>query len=302
MILRVVGDDRSGTTVIGTVLGQLPGATFVGEVSQVWRAFTTADWRCSCGQLLTSCPFWSAVRLRSQVDAHFDVNALRAITEQYLRVRPAQLVSLARRALPPTLADYTSALECVYEAIAVAADSTVIIDSSKSAPELLLALRTFRLRLDILHVVRDPRAVAHSRSRQIPAMQSGSQWMASEGAITSSLRWAVRNTLIEIAAARYASVGRRMRYEDFVTHPVREIQGLDIGCDTTGLADQLSGASGQIAVGSRHALDGNTRVLKGEPTIKLRLDSEWESAMPFSRRIAATIPALPLMLSYGYRP
>jgi hypothetical protein len=299
-ILRIVGDDRSGTTVIGTVLGQLPDAIFVGEAGQVWRAFTTPEWRCSCGDLLTSCPFWREVRSQSCVDVNFDVNLLRIITEQYLRVRPGRMASLTRRSLDPLLAEFANALECIYTAIAATAGSGVIIDSGKSAPELLLAVRTLRLNLNILHVVRDPRAVAHSRSRQIPAMQSGSQWMASEGPVTSSMRWAVRNTLLEMIIARYASVHHRMRYEDFVTHPTRELKCLGTFLDTTSIADRLFETGGQIAVGPRHALDGNTRVLKSMSKIQLRLDDEWKSAMPFPKRVSASIPAFPLMLFYGY--
>lgn len=301
-ILRIVGDNRSGTTVIGTILGQLPSATFVGELVQVWRAFTTPDWHCSCGQLLTSCPFWSDVRLRSNVDARFDVDRLRDATERYLRVRPIRLMSLVRRSLSSVLVDYAQALECVYRATAITAGAELIVDSSKSAPELLLALRAFRLDLDVLHIVRDPRAVAHSRSRQIPTMQPVSRWMPSEGAIRISARWSVRNILIEAILARYASAQHRMRYEDFVTDFTREIRSLrslNKVVDTTYITELLT-ADGQIAIKPGHVIDGNTRVLQHASHIQLRLDDEWKSAMPLSRQAAVCTPAFPLMLFYGY--
>ncbi len=299
-VLRVVGDDRSGTTVIGTVLGQLPGATFVGEVSQVWRAFTTADWRCSCGESLGACRFWRDVRATSRVDADFDVDSLRAITER-LRLRPRALAALARPTRGPSFTVYATALARVYEAIAQAAGATLIVDSSKSAPELLLAARTLELDLRVLHVVRDPRAVAHSRSRRIPAMQPGSQWMASAGPLSSSMRWAVRNALIEIVLARDATARSRMRYEDFAADPARALRSLCVDRDLSAVVDELAETGGRLAIGPRHALDGNTRVLRSAAKLEIGADEEWRSAMSLPRRLAASVPALPLLFRYRYR-
>lgn len=298
-ILRIVGDGRSGTTVIGTVLGQLPSAIFVGEVAQVWRAFTIPTWRCSCGESVASCSFWRDVRKQSQVDVKFDLDILRSTTEQCMRIRPMQLTNLVRRSLSPVLLNYAEALQCVYRAIAVTANTRLIVDSSKSAPELLLALRTFDLGLDVLHVVRDPRAVAYSQSRRPATVQPVSRWTA-ERVLTSSTRWAVRNTLLETIRARYASSQYRMRYEDFVTRTEPELRSLDRFLDTASIADQLSKTNGEIAVGPRHALDGNGRVLRQISGVRLRLDEEWRSAMSSPKRIAASIPAFPLMLFYGY--
>ncbi|HEY2767361.1 MAG TPA: sulfotransferase [Solirubrobacteraceae bacterium] len=296
----MVGDDRSGTTVIGTVLGQLPSATFVGEVSQVWRAFTTADWRCSCGEPLGTCHFWRNVRATSRVDADFDVDSLRAVTEQ-LRLRPRALARLVRPTLDPSFAIYAAALARIYEAIAQTAGATLIVDSSKSAPELLLTARTLELDLRVLHVVRDPRAVAHSRSRRIPAMQPGSQWMASTGPLASSLRWAVRNTLIEAALTRGSAARHRMRYEDFAADPARALRSVSVDRDLSAVLDELAETGGRLAIGPRHALDGNTRVLRRATSIEIGPDEEWRAAMSLSRRLAASVPALPLMFRYCYR-
>jgi len=282
--------------VIGTVLGQLPETTFVGELSQVWRAFTTEGWQCSCGEPLASCSFWVTVREKSGIDAD-DVDELRTITEG-LRVRPASLARLLGPSIGAAQAKYATALARVYKAISTAAKSTLIIDSSKSAPELLLTARTLALDLSVLHVVRDPRAIAHSRSRRIPANKPGSQWMASEGPITSSIRWTTRNLLIELACSRYAEKRNRMRYEDFVAEPSERIRALALGRETCGVVEQLR--EGRLTVGVRHALDGNTRVLRNVSTLEIRADDEWRSKMPPSRRLAATMPAVPLLWMYRY--
>jgi hypothetical protein len=300
-ILRIVGDGRSGSTVIGTVLGQLPAAIFLGEITQVWRAFTTPRWRCSCGDLVASCPFWRAVRSRSQIDTAFDVTRLRDTTERYLRIRPLQLANLVRPRLTRPLVEYAEALERVYRAIAATAGAGLIVDSTKSAPELLLAVRTFRIRLDVLHVVRDPRAVAHSQNRPMPAtMQPGYDW-APERASTSSARWTVRNGLLGLILTQHKAAHRRIRYEDFISSPAQELISLHEFGDMASIAAHLTQTNGELSVGPRHALDGNGRVLQKTSTIRLRLDEEWRSRMPFPRQLAASIPAFPLMRLYGYR-
>lgn len=300
LILRIVGDSRSGTTIISTLLGQIPSATYVGELDQLWRAFTTPDWRCSCGSLIASCPFWCDVRARSQVDTDFDVESLRATIDQHLRVRPRRLAALALRAPNARLADYVDALHKIYRAIAVTAASTVIIDSSKSAPELMLMLRTSTLQIHPVHVVRDPRAVAHSRSRPTATMQPRAPWMAPARAFASSAKWAVRNALLGVIIARYASVGERLRYEDFVTHPASKITGLRLPCSVTPVTDRLSETEPLIAIGPRHVLSGNARVLRQSSEIRLHMDNDWQTKQLLASRIAACIPALPLMFVYHY--
>src|SRR5216684_384525 len=59
-ILYVAGVPRTGSTVLGHLLGDIPGVIFVGELNFFWRRFAHAE-VCSCGQPLPDCPFWSAV-------------------------------------------------------------------------------------------------------------------------------------------------------------------------------------------------------------------------------------------------
>src|SRR5262249_58384738 len=59
-VVYITGSGRSGTTLLGHILGQLEGFCFVGEAMYAWRAL--GQRLCGCGVPLESCEFWSAVR------------------------------------------------------------------------------------------------------------------------------------------------------------------------------------------------------------------------------------------------
>ena len=63
-ILCVASLPRSGSAVLGYVLGRLPGTIFVGELVYFWRRFAEGE-LCSCGQTLPDCRFWSAVVVKA---------------------------------------------------------------------------------------------------------------------------------------------------------------------------------------------------------------------------------------------
>lgn len=310
-ILRVVGDDRSGTTLIGTIIGQLPSAYFVGELTQIWRALASPNWRCSCGSIFRECEFWHQVLVRSGVENDFDIDLLRRITEQHLRIRPSTFHTLGRRALNPPLSTYAEALDAVSDAIADVSGCSVIIDSTKSAPELLLALRALRREIHVLHVIRDPRAVAYSRLCRRPASGAPrSQWRWSEGPIVCSARWIIRNTLLEIIAATLAAYSTRIRYEDFLARPVAMIAQIvnalrlpvgDAQIDVLpSIFQSLAGPEPGMFVRTQHAIAGNSRMLSQNGHIALRTDNEWMHSTARRHKYTIAAVSLPLMFRYHY--
>lgn len=60
-VLYIGAFGRSGSTILGQVLGRMPGFVNVGEAWQVWQRGLRENERCGCGQPFRSCEFWSAV-------------------------------------------------------------------------------------------------------------------------------------------------------------------------------------------------------------------------------------------------
>ena len=60
-ILYVGGYTRSGSTLVGRVLGEPPNTVCVGETHYLWSRGLIDNVGCGCGRPFRSCPFWSAV-------------------------------------------------------------------------------------------------------------------------------------------------------------------------------------------------------------------------------------------------
>ena len=67
-VVLFTGAGRSGSTLVASLLGELPGFVSVGEAtSYMLRGAGRADdsMTCGCGMAVGDCPFWSRVMRRS---------------------------------------------------------------------------------------------------------------------------------------------------------------------------------------------------------------------------------------------
>src|SRR3954452_12149224 len=60
-VLSIVGPGRSGTTILGNILGEVEGVTNAGELRWLWRRGLMERRPCGCGLPPAECPRWSAV-------------------------------------------------------------------------------------------------------------------------------------------------------------------------------------------------------------------------------------------------
>jgi hypothetical protein len=59
-VVNIVGYGRSGSTLLASLLGLVPGFVPVGELAAVWHAAQIDELR-SCGSPFSHCPFWISV-------------------------------------------------------------------------------------------------------------------------------------------------------------------------------------------------------------------------------------------------
>jgi hypothetical protein len=55
------GWGRSGSTLLASMLGEVPRMTPVGELRYIWERGLHDDELCGCGERFGECPFWQAV-------------------------------------------------------------------------------------------------------------------------------------------------------------------------------------------------------------------------------------------------
>jgi Sulfotransferase family len=303
-ILYIAGADRSGSTMLGMLLGELPDCVSVGELRHLWKRGVLENRLCGCGVAFSDCPFWSQVGQAafggwSGDDAVRQVELLHAVGRQ--RHFPLVATRTGRAPFRADVQEYADRQGRVYEAVAAVSGRPVIVDSSKS-PVYALTVRATGLDMRVLHLIRDSRAVAHSwtRTRAMVDAQDANLYMPTFGPAWSSVTW-ISNNLAVDAMRAFGFPAVTIRYESLVRNPRWEIAralGGAVSEATEHGLDRLAGPT--ITVGTQHTVAGNpVRMQAGE--ITLRLDDAWSSEMRSGTKRTVTLLTWPLLARYGYR-
>ncbi|WP_068927289.1 hypothetical protein [Planobispora rosea] len=310
--VRVVflgGLGRSGTTLLERLLGEVPGIAALGEVVHLWDRGVLAGEACGCGEPFGTCPFWLRVgatafggwsperaermlALRWRVDRTRRIPALAALLAGENVGAGATGWSLEE---PTELEEYAAVYRRLYDAAGEAAGCSVVVDSSKHA-SLAFCLAVAGADVHVVHVVRDPRAVAHSWYRQVPRPEDGAPMTRWPPARTS-LHWLAQNLGLELLARRGVPV-TRVRYEDLLADPARTlghlVTGLGLGPPPLGFLD-----GGVAELSPAHTVSGNPmRFTVGR--VELTRDDRWRTAAAARHLRLVTALTWPLMIRYDY--
>jgi Sulfotransferase family len=300
-LLYIAGSGRSGTTLLDRILGQLDGFFSAGELENLWERGMLADRRCGCGRPFSGCPTWTAILQRAYGGPEgVDARAMAARTRKLSGPRRVPSV-LARGVRPtdPALARHRELLSRLYQALQQETGCRVIVDSSKS-PLYAEQLRTLPgVDLYLVHLVRDPRATAHSFQRRKKLPDFGDErLMRRQPPLVSARRWGLWQAVTELLWRGRPDRYLRVRYEDFVREPratVARIADL-VG---EGAAELPFPSDTAVRLRPTHSVSGNpNRFTTG--SVEVRPDDEWTRLMRRSDRMLVTAVTLPLLLYYRY--
>ena len=303
-IIYLGGMSRSGSTLAERLLGELPGACPAGEVVHMWRRGVLADEHCGCGELFSGCSFWQKVG-----EAGFggwdkvDVGRFEQLQRRVDRTRfipllaaPALMPAAFRRALD----EYLSYYQRLYTAIGEITGCHTVVDSSKHA-SLAFCLARSQLSVRIVHVVRDPRGVAHSWTKRVSRDVIAGTYMRTQVPARTALQWDTQNAGLDLLASTGFPV-LRVRYEDLVAAPqaaLREIAAF-AGLPASGLGFLGGDSSSQWAdLGVAHTVSGN-RMRFATGRIEIRRNDTWRPALAPRTRVRVSMLAIPWLARYGY--
>ena len=305
-IVFIVGMARSGTTLLELLLGRLEGWVAGGELRRYWHGESTPRWLCGCGRQLADCDFWRQVRadLRKGGILPDEYPRFLALQHSHLRLRPAPMARLmiSARGADDTLSPlyrYQLGMSRLYSAVARTAGARVVVDSSKEPPDAYLATWNPAVEVFAVHLVRDPRAVAHSFSKRVPEPQPDLEYMPRSNAFGAAVRWDVRHGFCEALLKR--RLGRRvmrMRYEDLVDDPVGAVRSIARFAREPD-PDLRFIQNGRVEFEPNHTLSGNPLRL-GQTAIEVHPDEAWRAKLSRREKVLATTATLPLLRRYGY--
>jgi hypothetical protein len=305
-VIYLLGSGRSGSTVIGSLLGEIDGFFHAGELRTLWGLGLQRNRLCGCGVPVPKCELWLEIVRRTLAGPAFESVSPREVERwhrQTMRLRNTRRLLRLPSGLPTgwrSLDRYASAQASLYRAIADVTGSSTIVDSSKRPPEAAFLRLLPGIDPYVVHLVRDPRAVAHSwRRRKRSPGEGRKQEMLEYTPFVSSRNWLWINWSGEALRRRWGATRTMcLRYEDFVSSPrVAILKILEMAGVANVTLPFLSERTARLR--SNHTAGGNPDRLT-EGVTEIRHDMDWLHRQPAWDRVLATTVALPLMSRYGY--
>jgi len=292
-VIYLAGWGRSGSTVVGSLLGQMPRTAYIGELWNLWEDAFVRDEFCGCTQRYSACSFWQETLEASGIDAEC-AKRLSALKFANLGSRSMLLgrSRLRRSIASGAMREYRDATARILRETARRLDADVLVDASKTPNMLEVYAQMEGVAVKVLHIVRDPRAVAYSwyhRDKQRGPAPDGGK-MGRHHPVRSTASWMARNWMVSSGVRQLGQPYQRLLYEDFAGSPGE--------CLSSALASfklptlDLAKSDGMQA--NRHSIRGNPVRFDQQP-IEIRADEAWRDEMPKAEKLVVTAMATPML-------
>lgn len=287
-VAYIAGTGKTGSTLLGKLLGQVEDFVDVGELVNIDAQFDQNQ-KCGCGTAVRSCQFWAEV-LKKGIGG-IDKLERRPWHRLKTRYLPALLLPGARR----FLVRHFHQLYRLHQAVHDVGKARVVVDSSKSAFYGAVLNLFPGVEVYTLHLVRDVRASEGSMYR---LKQEGSAKFGKRSTWWNSVRWMIVNILTEGAAKWVGSPYRLVRYEDLTSDPKKTLGDiLDFLSEDPSKQNFIEGHT--AILGKTHTVAGSAIRFKESP-IELRLDERWRSNLPERNRAVVDGLTRWFRQRYGY--
>ena len=300
-VLYIAGGWRSGSTLLSHILAQVAGVFSVGEPMFMWEDNLIWNRLCGCMTPARECEVWRGVMNEAYggIDLRH-AEEMRRLRQSLTHTRHLSLLLMPgrERLLGPGYRRYLDNLEKLYKAMQSTTGCNVIVDSSKFPAYGYLLSMIPTIDLYVVHLVRDPRAVAYSWLRKKWNPDVG-KYLDVYSPTRSALAWDYINLTVEAILGGPRDRSLTLRYEDLVKSPRETIERILrlVGQEVPQLPFV---AEDKVVLGPSHMVAGNPGVYKETGPVQLRLDEEWRSSMKPGDKRQVTLLTFPLLLRYGY--
>jgi hypothetical protein len=300
-VLYITGWGRSGSTILGRVLGEIEHFFCAGELRYTW--FVWAENRsCGCGTPLRDCSMWESVLLESlgQRDrlTEAEMRRLQSSGGAFLRKLPLSFLPGMRGHLRKAAVDYSIELERLYTAIQAETNCEVIVDTTKYPNYGHVLGQIPSVDLYVVHLVRHPCAVAYSWAKKKLLDPDRGLYFRQHSPLKCAVTWTVQNLAAEVFGRERPDKYMRIRYEDFIRRPSKAISSI-----LTLLGSEAVGPTicegNRVTLTVEHSVTGNPTRFRNGP-VELGLDNEWEREMKKTDLALVRLVTWPLARRYGY--
>lgn len=301
-IVNISGWGRSGSTILGSILGQCNGFFYGGEIKNLWKMSLLKDRLCGCGVPLKECTLWKEVfdvafSGFDNIDAKKIAKAIEHTSSSRELIN--ELFKNGRNFKSLT-SSYEEELKKLFSAIQSVNKCRVIIDSTK-APlygYMLSAIPDFDVYT--IHLIRDSRGIAYSRKKmKVQPDANSTIYMQRFSPFNSSFMWVTRNLMTEFFWKKKKDRYLCLRYEDFTKNPKKTVETiLDFIGEKETKSPFISERTATLT--SNHSIWGNpSRFKTGD--VEIKLDNEWEEKLGKKDFLISSLVSFPLLVKYGYK-
>ena len=297
-VLYIAGFERSGSTIVNRVLGQIDGFVAWGELRDIWQHGIIENRRCTCGALFRECPAWTKILDEafggiSQVDA---LAMTKLLQKTRAGVLPHYFRVLKDKFLKSSVEEYLKSLESLYRAIQINTGSKVIVDSTKASWYGYVLGMLPTIDLYVVHIIRDPRGVCYSLQQHKNKGEPESQWY---NPVHASLSWNLKNSAVEMLLNRSPKRYLRISYEDFVRNPKVAVESV-LNLVQEKVIQLPFKDDSTVEMGVDHIFAGSPSSRSETGAVKLCPDEKWKKKMKPTDRAVITSLTLPLLKKYKY--
>ena len=231
---------------------------------------------------------------------NIDANEMKTFMKKGIRMRylPSLMTQWEQKKNKPQIKPFLGNLTKLYKAIQKCTNSKVIVDTSKHSGYGYMLNLIPEIDLYIIHLVRDPRAVAYSwLKKKVQPDKKETIYISRYSPFKSCLQWNIRNFFAEYFWKK-TNKYLLLRYEDFIDNPKESLsQALELVKEKSDDIPFIDGH--KVKLGINHGIWGNpSRFQMGE--IELKKDEEWKVKMKSIDKVLSTVYTLPLLLKYRY--
>lgn len=282
-ITFIIGYPRSGTTLLGNVLGSIKNSVHVGEVSRVWKRNIKTVFpprKCGCGQEVEECEMWSVIL--NDTYQKFEAEFGEELSNDLLADWRDKII-YGKTISDNDFEKYSYFTKCLYTNIVEYFNVTQIIDSSKDLlyADLLESLGIFDI--TYIHLVRELPGVILSRQKKLKSPRvDGTVKLNYKYVASDSFRW-LRN-YFQVNNYLHGKNSLKIDYSKFAKDPLQILNENNI----TGI-DKVFNDEHSFKSKNLHTIMGNrNRYVKGD--IIISKDNKWQTQLSgFDKKLLKTI-------------
>jgi hypothetical protein len=188
----------------------------------------------------------------------------------------------------------------LYGGIAAASGGRTIVDSMKQPAHVYMMSRMRGIDAHVVHLVRDPRGVAYSKTKWVHRQGARSdEFRVRRAPPKTAEKWTWMNLSFDALPFTGEPV-TRVTYEELVRSPQRALTRVLTGVGRPPSDEDLAFVHGnEVDLAVDHFAAGSRMRLQAGP-IPLVLDEVWRRELPTPQRRLVTALSLPLLRRYGY--